>query len=70
VVCAISAQGIIQQFFFYETLKSKHYVRLILTNFFEQLTKDEKTYGNFMHDNATAHTAIKSLNALAEVFGV
>jgi hypothetical protein len=33
------------------------------------LTEDEKTYGHFMQDSATAHTANNSMNAIAEVFG-
>jgi hypothetical protein len=34
------------------------------------LTEDEKSYGHFMQEIATAHTANNSMNALAEAFGV
>jgi hypothetical protein len=44
-------------------------VRLILSPFFNQLTDEEKSYGHFMQDNATAHTANNSVVALDEVFG-
>jgi hypothetical protein len=50
------------------TISSKRYVRCILLTFFSQLT-DEKSYGHFMRDNATAHTENNSLVAFHEVFG-
>jgi hypothetical protein len=37
----------------------KHYVRMILSPFFDQLTDEEKFYGNFVHI---------SVNALDEAF--
>jgi hypothetical protein len=48
-----------QQSQFYETAHSERYVRLIL---FWPVDK-KKTYGHFMQDNATAHTANSSMNA-------
>jgi hypothetical protein len=55
--------------FFYETINSECYVRLILTHLFDQLTEDEKPYGYFMQHNAMSHTANNSMNVLAEVLG-
>jgi hypothetical protein len=39
-----------------------------LSPFFGQLTDEEKSYGHFMQDKATAHTANNSVVALDEVF--
>jgi hypothetical protein len=36
---------------------------------FDQLTDEEKSYGQFVQDNATAHAANNSVVALDEVFG-
>jgi hypothetical protein len=36
--------------------------------FFDSITLEEKTYGYFMQDGATAHTATYSINVLNEVF--
>lgn len=52
--CAISAWKIIRPLIFHKTISSEHYVRLILSPFFNQLADDEKSYGHFMQDNATA----------------
>jgi hypothetical protein len=54
--------------FFHGAINSKSYVKLILSPFFDQLTADEKWYGHFMQDNAIAHTANNSMDALAYVF--
>jgi hypothetical protein len=67
VWCAISVEDN-AALSFHETINSKHYVRLILSPFFDELT-DEKLYGHFMQDNATAHTVNSSTVALDEVFG-
>jgi hypothetical protein len=69
VWCAISARRIIEPVFVHETINSERYVRLILSPFFDQLTDEEKSYGHFMQDNATVHTANNSMVALDEVFG-
>lgn len=53
--------------FFYERNQFR-YVGLNLSLFFEQLTSEEKTYGNFMQDNATAHIAKNSMLALHELW--
>jgi hypothetical protein len=53
---------------FHETVNSERYVRLILSPFFSQMT-DEKLYGHFMKDNATARTVKNSVVALDGVFG-
>jgi inhibitor of nuclear factor kappa-B kinase subunit alpha len=36
--------------------------------YFENITEEEKTYGYFMQDGATAHTVTYSINILNEVF--
>jgi hypothetical protein len=36
--------------------------------FFESITEEENTYGYFMQDGATTHTATYSINVLNEVF--
>jgi hypothetical protein len=43
--------------------------KLILSPFFNQLTDEEKSYGHFIQDNATAHTVNNSVVAFDEVFG-
>jgi hypothetical protein len=53
---------------FHETINSERYVRLILSPFFSQVTDEEKLYGHFMKDNATARTVNSSVVALEEVF--
>jgi hypothetical protein len=70
VWCATNVRRIIGTILFDETINSERYVRLILTLFFffDQLTKDEKTFLHFMQDNATVHT-VNSMKVLAEVFG-
>jgi inhibitor of nuclear factor kappa-B kinase subunit alpha len=68
VWCAVSARRIIGPIFYHETVNSDRYVRHILEPFFEQLTDDERQYGYFQQDNATAHTARNSISALQEVF--
>jgi hypothetical protein len=55
--------------FFHETVNSERYVILILSPFFDQQTDEDQSYGHFMQDNATAHTANNSMVALDEVFG-
>jgi hypothetical protein len=37
-------------------------------HFFEQLTENERLYGYFQQDNATAYTAPNSVSALQEMF--
>jgi hypothetical protein len=49
---------------FEETINSERCVRLLL----KQFLGDDKTYGNFLQVNATAHTDYSYMNAVAEVF--
>jgi hypothetical protein len=58
----------IQPVSFPVTINSERYMRLILSHFFCQLT-DEKSYGHFMQDNATAHTPNNYMIAIDEAFG-
>jgi hypothetical protein len=50
------------------TVNSDRYVNDILNPFFNQLTAEERQYGYFQQDNATAHTANASMVAIREVF--
>jgi hypothetical protein len=44
--------------FFEQTINLKYYVdNILLQPFFKSTTEEEKTYGYFMQDGATAHTA-------------
>jgi hypothetical protein len=53
-------------FFFSKTINSEHYVRLILSPFFDQLTNEENLNRHVMQDNAMAHSVH---NALDRMFG-
>jgi hypothetical protein len=68
VWCAITASRIVGPIFFENTLNSEWYVSDILRPFFGSITEEEETYGYFMQDGATAHTATYSINVLNEVF--
>jgi inhibitor of nuclear factor kappa-B kinase subunit alpha len=68
VWCAISAARIVGPIFFEETINSERYVSDILQPFFESITEEEKTYGYFMQDGATAHIATYSIHVLNKVF--
>jgi hypothetical protein len=52
----------------HEIVNAKHYVRLILLPFFDQLIDEEKCYGHFMQGNAIACTVNISVDALDEAF--
>jgi hypothetical protein len=54
---------------FYVETNSDTYVRLILTQFFAELTEEEQSYMRFQQDSATVHTTDNSLTALEGVFG-
>jgi hypothetical protein len=55
--------------FFKETINCERYVWVILRQFFSELTEEERVYGWFLQDSATAHTARMSMQALSGVFG-
>jgi hypothetical protein len=54
--------------FFGET-NSEHCVTFILSQFFAQLSEEEKTYGHLMLDSAMFHSANISVNMFAGFFG-
>jgi hypothetical protein len=54
-------------FFLKNTINSERFASDILCPFFESITEEEITYGNFMYDCAAAHTASYSINILNEV---
>jgi hypothetical protein len=67
VWCAITASRIVGPIFFKNTFNSEQYVSDILRPLFGSITEEEKTYGYFMQDSATAHTATYSINVLNEL---
>lgn len=68
VWCAVSACRIIGPIFFHHTVNSQRYISAILNPFLAELTEDEKTYGYFQQDGATAHTAPTSLEHIYKIF--
>jgi hypothetical protein len=64
VCCAVSARRIIGAIFYHGTANSDRCVRSTLEPFYEQLTDDERQYGYFQQDDATARN---STSALQEV---
>jgi hypothetical protein len=48
-------------FIFNETINCERYVQIILGQFFPELTEEERLYGWFQQDLATAHTALISV---------
>jgi hypothetical protein len=49
-------------------VNSERYVSDILEPFFQELTEEEKRYGYFQQDSATARTACNSMQRLQDVF--
>jgi hypothetical protein len=54
--------------FFNETINCERYARVVLRQFFLELTEEERVYGWFQQDSATAHTAHMYMQALSDVF--
>jgi hypothetical protein len=65
----MNAKRIIGPIFYAETINSDRYVGLILTEFFAQLTQEERSHVWFQQNSATAHTADGSMTALEVVLG-
>jgi hypothetical protein len=61
-------KGLLDLCFFNETINCERYVHVILRQFFPELI-EEKIYGWFQQDSATAHTTRMSMQALSDVFG-
>jgi hypothetical protein len=55
--------------FYDKTVNAAGYVNNIVSPYFAELTQEERLYGVFQQDSATAHMANISLEALQEVFG-
>jgi hypothetical protein len=59
--------------FFNETINCERYLWAILRQFFSEflseLTEDERLFGWFQQDSATAHIACVSMQAFSDVFG-
>ena len=69
VWCAISSRRIVGPIFFEQTVNSNRYIVNILNPFLEQLTDEEKSFGYFQQDGATAHTARVTIERVHAVFG-
>jgi hypothetical protein len=65
----MSARRIIGPIFYDDTVNAARYVNNILSPPFAKLTEDERMYGVFQPDSATAHMAYVSMEALLKVFG-
>jgi hypothetical protein len=68
VWCVVSARRIFGPVFFNETINCERYLQIILGHLFPELTEDERLYGWFQQDSATAHNAC-IMQALSDVFG-
>jgi hypothetical protein len=66
--CVFTASRTVGPILFENTINSEWFVTDILRPFFDSITEEQKTYGYFMQDGATAHTAIYSIKVLNEVF--
>jgi hypothetical protein len=69
VWCAVSARRVVGPVLFNETITWERYVQAIIGKFFPQFTEEERLYGWFQQDSATAHTAHMSMQALSILFG-
>jgi hypothetical protein len=66
---AVSARRIAGAVFFKEIINRERYVQTILGQLFPELTEEERLYGWFQQDSATAHIAYMSMHALSDFFG-
>jgi hypothetical protein len=66
---ALCARRIVGPVFFNEKVNYERYVQVILRQFFSELTEEERLYGWFQQDSATAHSACMSMQALSNVSG-
>jgi hypothetical protein len=55
-------------FFFNGTINCERYAQVILWQLLPELTEEERLYGWFQQDSATAHTAYMSMQALSDTF--
>jgi hypothetical protein len=51
----------LDQYFFNNTINEQRYIEQILQNVIQQLDENERNYGWFQHDGATAHTTQENL---------
>jgi hypothetical protein len=61
--------GLLDLCFFNRTVNCERYVQVILRQLFPELTKEERLYGWFQQDSATAYSALMPMQALSDVFG-
>jgi hypothetical protein len=65
---ALSTRRIFGPVFFKETFSCERYVQSIIGQFFPELPEEERLYGWFQQDSATAHTPSMSRQALSDIF--
>jgi hypothetical protein len=68
VWCAVSARRTVGSMSFNETVNCERHEQVILGQNFPQLTEEERLYGWFQQDSATADTACISMQALPNIF--
>lgn len=68
VWCAISRRRIIGPIFFHDTINAERYRTLLLEPFIRQLDDNERQFGYFQQDGATAHTAHATIEFLQRYF--
>jgi hypothetical protein len=66
---AVSRRRLIGPIFFNNTINGQRCREQILQNFIQQLDENERNYGWFHHDGATAHTTQEDLAFLRQIFG-
>jgi hypothetical protein len=52
-----------------ETITCERYAEVILGQFFPEFTEEERLYGWFQQDSATAHTSCITMQTLSDIFG-
>jgi hypothetical protein len=62
-------EGLLDLCFYNKKINFERYVQVILGQFFPGLTNEERLYGWFQQDSATACTAFMSIQALSNLFG-
>jgi hypothetical protein len=67
VWCAVSARRIVVPVFYNEIINCESYVRVILGQFFPELTEEERFYDWFQQNKTTAQTARMCKQAFSDL---
>jgi hypothetical protein len=62
-------EGLLYLCFSDETINCERYAQVILGQFFPEFAEEERLYGWFQQDSATAHTSCISMQTLSDIFG-